>query len=314
MDLRQLRAFVTVARFSSVTKAAEALHLTQPAVSGQLRSLEEDLQVKLLNRTTSSVVLTPTGQELLILAEDAIDAFGRFAHAAHMRRGKIEGKLRIGVVMVDPEALRVGPLLAKLTQTSPGLAIGLQVGRTSWMVDSLRSAEIDAALLLGRSPPVGTSWIELDNVRFRVAIPASWQQRFDSTNLQQLSDVPWIRMAQRSAHRELMSDLLSTTAVTPRETVEVDHELMMLELVSAGIGVGLIREELAAQAVRSGKLCYFGDHCVTSSLAFAYPEGRAGDPLILAVCDALRSVWPVAGGSLHEKTSASHKAIATRNE
>ena len=54
MDIRQLRTFVTVAQLSSVTKAAEALHITQPAVSGQLKALEDELQVRLLSRTTSS--------------------------------------------------------------------------------------------------------------------------------------------------------------------------------------------------------------------------------------------------------------------
>lgn len=291
MDLRQLRAFVTVARFSSVTKAAEALHLTQPAVSGQLRSLEEALQVKLLTRTTASVSLTPAGQDLLSLAEEAINAFGRFSHAARMRRGQIEGKLRIGVVMMDPDALRIGPLLACLTQESPGLVIDLQVGRTSWMIDSLRSAEIDAALLIGRSPPLGTRWLMLSTVRFRLAVPPVWQQRFEKTELQQLADVPWIRMAPRSAHRELMTQLLDKTSLMPRETVEVDHELMMLELVSAGVGAGLIREDLALAAQASGKLVLFGDHHVDSNLGFVYSEERAEDPLILAVASVLQSVW-----------------------
>lgn len=290
MDLRQLRAFVTVARFSSVTKAAEALHLTQPAVSGQLRSLEEELAVRLLTRTTSSVTLTPTGQELLGLAEEAIDAFGRFTHAARMRKG-IEGKLKIGVVMVEPSALHLGALLAHMVSEYPRLSVDLQVGRTSWMHDSLRSADIDAAILIGRSRPVGTHWHVLDEVRFRVTVPIQWQGRFNGTGLEQLSHVPWIRMAHRSAHREVMDELLRNGVIKPRENVEVDHELMMVELVSSGVGLGLLREDLAQKAVDAGSLAFFGDHYVATQLAFVYPEERAEDPLIVSVISALNKIW-----------------------
>jgi len=291
MDLRQLRAFVTVAKYSSVTKAAEALHLTQPAVSGQLRALEEELQLRLLNRTTSSVTLTPTGQELLGLAEDALDGFGRFSHTARMLRGKIEGQLRIGIVMIEPHALRLGELLADLVKESPGLSIDLQVGRTGWMHDGLRSAEIDAAILVGRTRPVGTRCVTLETMTFRLVIPSAWRSRFATMALDELSDVPWIRMARRSSHQEILNELLSGASIKPRETVEVDHELMMLELVAAGVGVGLIREHLVHKAEPAGSVVFFGDHKVTAQLTFEYPEGRSNDPQILEVIAALRRVW-----------------------
>jgi DNA-binding transcriptional LysR family regulator len=314
MDLRLLRAFVTVARFSSFTKAAEALHLTQPAVSGQLRALEEELEVQLLTRTTASVVLTANGQELLKLAEETIEAFGRFKSAARMRKG-IEGRLKIGVVMVEPSALQLGALLANVLSEYPGLTVDLQVARTSWMHDRLRCAEIDAAIMIARSKPLGTQWHVLDQVRFRLTIPAQWKTRFEGTDLGQLTDVPWIRMAQRSAHREVMNELLHSGEVKPRETVEVDHELMMVELVSAGVGVGLLREDLAHKAIAAGGVAFFGNHCVTAQLAFVYSEERTSDPLILSIVTALDKIWkpaqcpmaPAGSASVHTMDGAQEK-------
>lgn len=189
MDIRQLRTFVTVARFGSVTKAAEALHVTQPAVSGQLRSLEEELDVRLLSRTTSSVSLTQSGEALLGKAEKAIEAFGEFVHAARGFRGQIEGRLRIGFVMLDPAVLRVGPLLTEMIARHPGLKIDLQVGRTSWLVDALRSAEIDAALLVCKARPEGTRMKVLDEMTFRLVVPAAWE-RFEDYALEQLANRP----------------------------------------------------------------------------------------------------------------------------
>ena len=101
MDIKHLRTFVTVARLGSITKTAEALHLTQPAVSGQIKSLEEALDVKLLLRTPTALTLTGAGQDLKLRAEKVIDAFGEFVNAAKSRRGAVAGQLRIGLAMYD---------------------------------------------------------------------------------------------------------------------------------------------------------------------------------------------------------------------
>jgi DNA-binding transcriptional LysR family regulator len=290
MDIRQLRTFVTVARFGSVTKAAEALHVTQPAVSGQLRSLEEELDVRLLSRTTSSVTLTQSGEALLGKAEKAIEAFGEFVHAARGFRGQIEGRLRIGFVMLDPAVLRVGPLLAQMVARHPGLKIDLQVGRTSWLVDALRSAEIDAALLVCKARPEGTRIKVLDEMTFRLVVPASWE-RFDNDSLDQLANKPWIRMAPRSGHQEVLNEILQSAAIKPVETVEADHEQLMRALVAAGVGVGLMREALANEACEAGEAVFFGDHRATTQVAFVYAEGRSGDPAIQATLQALDAIW-----------------------
>lgn len=296
MDIRQLRTFVTVARFGSVTKAAEALHVTQPAVSGQLRSLEGELDVRLLSRTTSSVSLTQSGEALLGKAEKALDAFGEFVHAARGFRGQIEGRLRIGFVMLDPAVLRVGPLLSEMVARHPGLKIELQVGRTSWLIDALRSAEIDAALLVCKTRPEGTCIKVLDQMTFRLVVPASWE-RFDECTLDRLANKPWIRMAPRSGHQEVLDEILRGAVIKPVETVEADHEQLMRALVAAGVGVGLMREALAIEARDAGEAVFFGGYRETTQVAFVYAEGRGGDPAIQATLQALDAIWGPGGAS-----------------
>lgn len=293
MDIRQLRTFVTVARFGSVTKAAEALHITQPAVSGQLKTLEDELQVRLLSRTTSSVTLTQCGRELLGKAEKAIETFGEFVHMAKSLRGRIEGRLRIGVVMLDPAALRVGLLLNEMVTRHPGLRIDLQVGRTSWLHDALRSAEIDGAILVCKRAPPGARMMILDEITFHLVIPASWKGRFRDTSLHQLAKLPWIRVAQRSGHQEVLADILETAGFKPIETVEADHEQLMRTLVAAGVGVGVLRTALASEAVAAGEAILFGDHKATINLAFIYPDDRRDDPAIHAILAALKTTWSV---------------------
>jgi len=293
MDIKHLRTFVAVARFSSITKAAEALHITQPAVSGQLKTLEDELQIRLLSRTTASVALTQCGRELLVKAEKAIEAFGEFVNAAKSLRGHIDGRLRIGLVMLDPRALNSGPLLRELVIQHPGLRIDVQVGRTSWLRDAIKSAEIDGGILVCKRCPPGARMLVLDEITFHLVIPASWRDRFKDTSLRELARVPWIRMAQRSGHQEVLAEILESASIEPIETVEVDHEQSMRALVAAGVGVGLIRKELALEAQEAGEALLFGEHKGKTNLAFVYPAEREEDPTIQAVLSALRKIWNI---------------------
>lgn len=291
MDIRQLRTFITVARFGSVTRAADALHVTQPAVSGQLRQLEEELGLQLFTRTKSSVVLTQSGQALLARAEKALEAFGDFMHAAKAMHGHIEGTLSLGIVMLDPSTLRVGPLLQRLVQQCPALRIDLQVGRTPWLLTALQASEIDAAIMVARSAPRGTSMLVLKPLTFRLVAPAEWGTRVASATPLELARMPWLRMTPRSAHQELMTEILAHAGITPVETVLADHELMIRELVAAGVGIGLMREDLALTARAAGELVFVGDYSAATNLALLYPEERENEPAISAVRDALRGVW-----------------------
>lgn len=289
MDIRQLRTFITVARFGNVTRAAEALHITQPAVSGQLRQMEEDLGLQLFDRTRASVLLTQSGQALLVRAEKALEAFGDFLHAAKALHGQIEGNLRIGVVMLDPGMLRIGPLLALLVQQCPALKIDLQVGRTPWLRTALQASEIDAAIMVARAAPKGTGMLVLAPLKFRVVAPAAWEARTRST--EELTRLPWIRMTPHSAHEELLNEILARAGITPVESVLADHELMIRELVTAGVGVGLLREDLALAAQAAGELVFVGNYSADSNLALLYPEERENEPAIRTVCEALRTIW-----------------------
>ncbi|WP_323718412.1 substrate-binding domain-containing protein [Paracoccus aminovorans] len=195
--------------------------------------------------------------------------------------------------MLDPSALRLGQLLQGMVRHHPALRINVQVGRTSWLLDALRSAEIDGALLVCKTRPPGTRLLFLDEMTFRLVIPVSWGRDYDGSSLDQLAHVPWIRVAPRSGHREILQDILKDSHIRPIETVEADHEQLMRTLVAAGVGVGLLRDDLAHQAQEAQELNFFGDHKATTRLVFAYDEGRAGDQAIQVVLGMLADTWNV---------------------
>ncbi len=156
MELRHLRYFVAVAEELNFRRAAERLRLAQPALSAQVKNLEEELGVRLFNRTTRSVELTPTGQVFL---KEARGILGATMHAEQLvRRAQhgLVGTMRVGVITPA-----MGPLLAKVLRTYrqkyPGVQVSLSALTSTEQLRRLREGELDAGIL---RPPV--TFPELD--------------------------------------------------------------------------------------------------------------------------------------------------------
>ena len=115
MEIYQLRAFVTAARLGNLTRTAEALHLTQPAITGQIKALEEGLGVTLFERRPGGISLTRSGELLLPEAEQVLNAAGRLQGRARELQGQVAGHLVVGIP-TDPESLRLGSTLAWLAE------------------------------------------------------------------------------------------------------------------------------------------------------------------------------------------------------
>jgi len=150
MELRHLRYFVAVAEELNFRRAAERLRVAQPALSSQIKSLEEELGVRLFDRTTRSVSLTPTGQ---IFLNEARGILGATTHAEQLVRKAelgLVGTLRVGVITPA-----TGPLLARVLrhfhQKFPGVQLSLSALTTTEQLKRLRAGELDAGLL---RPPV----------------------------------------------------------------------------------------------------------------------------------------------------------------
>lgn len=291
MELKQIRTFVTVAKLGSVTKAANALHVTQPAVSAQLKGLEDELQLRLLARTTSSVELTQCGHELLPKAVLILNAFGDFANFARSLRGKIAGRLKIGVVMLDPELLRLGQFMKNMVENHRAVAVDLQVGRIEWFIDGVQNGDLDGALYAGSRYPTDTQGIELAELAYRVVVPAAWKTRIKGATWSDVALMPWIRTTKPSAHHEMVTEIFRQASIEPVEIVEVDHELVIRSLVAAGVGIGIMREDFALEAQKLGEVIVYSNLKVHTMLSFIYHANRQSDPVIRAAVDTLKAVW-----------------------
>ena len=292
MDLTQLRSFVTVAKLGHLTRAAEAVHLSQPAISGQIKALERDFGVTLFDRTPSGMALTPAGKRLLGYAEAVIGGVQSLRQVALELSEQISGRLRLGTVL-DPALLKVGDLIARTFERHPAVELDLHQVLSNDALERVRTGELDASFYFGELPD-DLAGLSLREMTYRVLIPTALAAE-TTAEWSSIAAQPWIVTPERSSHRQLVLALFAAHGSTLSPTIEADNESVITNLVESGVGLSLVRDEIARQSAQDGRALIWPGTSMRTELWLVHAADRRADPLIVAILDILREIWhPVA--------------------
>jgi DNA-binding transcriptional LysR family regulator len=294
MELYQLRSFVAVAEAGHLTRAAEKLHVSQPAVSAQIKALEDELELALFERTSSGMVLTPAGERLLADAEKVLAAAQVMRNEAKALKGEVAGKVRVGT-MSDPGFIRIGEFLNTTVERYPLLQVEFHHEITGAAFAKVLSGELDASFYYGDLEHPGVGKLRLRASTYRVAAPAAWSGRVIDADWSEIAQQPWIITPSISTHHKLVRALFNKHGIEPTKVVEADQESVIANLVVSGVGLSLIREELALEKEAAGEMCLWRDVRLETTLWFIYLLARNDDPAIRALLGVLRDTWKLAG-------------------
>jgi len=298
-NINSILAFVTVAREGSVSRAAEVLNLTQPAISHQIKRLAEETGITLFNRTPTGLQISHDGSAVLSKAERVLDAMSDFQRSARQRSGRISGKLRIGTI-VDPEFIRLGRVLARLRTEHPDIETELTHGVSGDIMAWLKRGQIDAGFYLcgpddlapmglDREEPIHA--IKLADFTYRVIGPVGWQNQIENADWSELAKLPWIGTPERSVHYRLLSKIYTNPADRLGVVARVDQEASMLEMVRSGIGLSLCRDSIALHQKQSFGLAVCNAVSVPACLCFVTLDRRKDSPILSEVFSLLQSSW-----------------------
>jgi DNA-binding transcriptional LysR family regulator len=290
LELYQLRSFVAVADTGNLTRAAERLHHSQPALSAQIKALEDTLGVQLFRRASSGMELTRAGRQLLAHATRTLSAAEELQRAARGLSGHIAGRLRIGTVS-DPEFIRLGTFLALALERYPALELELHHEVSGAALDAVREGRLDASFYFGELDQSDVTGLALTETAYRVAAPAAWKARVDAAGWKEITALPWILTPPISTHHRLLQALFAEHGVSPTKFVEADNESVIANLVESGVGLSLLREASALEARRAGQLCLWGDTRLSTTLWFIALDTHAADPAIAALRGVLEETW-----------------------
>ncbi len=289
MDLTQLRAFVTVAREGNLTRAAERLHLTQPAVSLQIKALQHSLKLQLFSRTASGLTLTTDGSKLLPLAEKVLAVSQELLQAAHSLATTVSGKLAIGTIL-DPEFTRLGAFLKMLVEAYPQISTELKHGMSGWVQQRIIDGQLDVGYSLGKLPPQLHA-LELRTFTYNVLAPRGWDQRVTNKDWAQLGKLPWIWSPPESVHHRLLAEIFEAHDTQPLKVALVDQEASMLDLVKSGVGLSLVRDSIALRESQAHGLVIADSVSVTTSLSFICAASRRMEPAIATAFQLMARLW-----------------------
>ena len=289
MNQNELRAFVSVAREGNLTRAAQQLNLTQPAVSLQIKSLQLALQLQLFSRTPGGMLLTDQGAKLLPYAERILESMAEFRRGAQSLHSTVSGALAVGTIL-DPEFIRLGPFLKRLMENYPLLSTRLQHSMSGDVLQHVRAGTLDGGYYLG-DPGRDCSHQVLTTFTYNVVAPQGWRNRVAGRDWPALAALPWIWSPPQSAHNRLLSATFARYGVTPNKVALVDQEPSMLDLVKSGVGLSLVRESIALGEAHAHGLVIADRVTLTTQLTFITQAKRAGEPMMAAVLRLLQAVW-----------------------
>lgn len=251
--LRQLRVFESAARHLSLTRAAEELHLTPPAVSIQVRQLEGHANAALFERVGRRLKLTQAGEEVLAHARGIL-AHIRASEEAIAGLGSLEQGL-LDVAVINAGDYFLPWLIAAFRERHPRIRARITVGNRDLLLERLAAHEIDLAVM-SHAPTQG----EFDARPFAphphvvVAAPRHPFARRRSVTLEAVAREPIISREPGSATRLAMDQAFSESGVVPRIEMEIASNETIKQAVAAGFGLGFLSGHAVQQELALGRL------------------------------------------------------------
>jgi DNA-binding transcriptional LysR family regulator len=244
VELRQLAYFAAVVRCGGFTRAAEELHVAQPAISTQVRRLERELGVELLHRSTRSVALTTAGGKVLAHAQTALAHVELVRAEAAAHRDVERGHVRVGATAVTG-GLDVVEALRRFRGRHPRVTLSLRTGLVTPLLADLRRHELDVVV----APWHGEDDPDVEVTRVgdeRLVLVTSATDARTIESLADVADDAFVCLPAGSGLRRLLDDAFAAVGRAPRVDFETQTPASIRELVAAGLGTALVAESTTA--------------------------------------------------------------------
>ncbi|MDP4626214.1 MAG: LysR substrate-binding domain-containing protein [Akkermansiaceae bacterium] len=244
MEFHQLRYFVAAAEELSISKAAERVHVSQPAMSRQIRLLEEEMELQLFDRIKQRIHLTEAGKFFLIKARQLLCDSELAVQQAQEKFGGVRRTLRLGFLSPFLDDL-IAPVVREFQQRHQGSKVSLFDLPPRAQLDRLGAHELDACILanLEDADMKRFSVKRLSRNRFIAVLPDKHRLAGrKSVKLAELAVDDWVSLSNTffPKRREFLTETCETADFSPRIVAEMDSLPMMLAEIGTGGGVGVM--------------------------------------------------------------------------
>ncbi len=259
MSDRRLKVFHAVAKLLSFTKAAEALHMTQPAVTFQVRQLEEYFNTRLFDRTHNKVNLTPAGNKVYEFADRIFDLYDEMENSVRELTGEISGALTIGASTTIAEYM-LPTLLGQFKAKYPDINIRLKVSNTDGIVSMVEHNVIDLGVVEASVSNKNLIVEMCHDDRLVVVTPPDHEmsKRPGPVRPDDLKDYPFICREEGSGTREVILKYLQDNNVNVSDMnfcLELGSPEALKGAVEAGMGISVLSRSTISKELKLNTLC-----------------------------------------------------------
>ena len=292
MDLHQIEIFCTLVKLRSFSRAAEALLLTQPTVSGHMKNLEAELGVRLLDRLGKRVVPTEAGDILYRHGVRLLEERDRARQEIEKLTGRISGVLSIGGSTI-PGAYHLPPLIGAFRKKHPSISVRMSIDDTAKITDAVLSGELSIGVVGARlsDPRLEVHPFQTDELVVAVPGRHRWAKRRTIAPAE-LKGEPFILREQGSGTRSIMEDRLEKAGLSTADldvTAVVGSSDAVRQAVKAGLGVSILSSRAVKEDVAAGRLAALRIRGVRMERHFfvVLLKGRTRSPLSKAFLDLI---------------------------
>ena len=246
MTLTELKYIVAVARERHFGKAADACFVSQPTLSVAVKKLEEELDVKLFERSANEVTVTPLGEEIVRQAQSVLEQAANIKDIAKRGKDPLAGALKLGVIYTIAPYL-LPDLVRQVITRTPQMPLMLQENFTVKLLEMLRTGEIDCAILAEPFPDAGLALAPLYDEPFFAAVPRSHPlAQQSSVTTDELKNETMLLLGNGHCFRDHVLEVcpefarFSSNAEGIRKSFEGSSLETIKHMVAAGMGITLV--------------------------------------------------------------------------
>ncbi len=250
MTLRHLKTFIAVCEHGGITKAADALHIAQPAVSQTIAEIEKYYNVILFDRINQRLILTYYGKQLLVKAKETVASFDDFESLAN--ENKLNARIRIGSSLTIGKEY-IPKIVALIKDNYPQIQVSVVIDSTAVIEEQLTNGNLDFAFVEGvvHSDSLKKQIISRDNLTVVCGAAFSIPQRI---SLKEFTEYPILLREHGSASRNLLDSVLSANGMTITPVIESASNHALIACAEHNIGIAVLPQRLVDDPIENNRL------------------------------------------------------------
>ena len=287
--LHQLQIFLEISQSKSITKTAEKMYLTQPAVSIQLKNFQDQFSIPLTEVVGRKLFITDFGLEIADAAQKIIDEVDAINYKTSIFKGKVSGRLKISVASTGKYVMPY--FLADFSNSHKDVDLVIDVTNKTKVLESMQRNEVDFALVSVLPKKLKIDYIELMPNQLFLIGAKNHETETPPTEKDQLDSMPFIYREEGSATRDAMESFMMRNSLKVRKKIELTSNEAVKQAVLAGLGVSImpligIKNELQSQDLQ---IIPFKGLPMSSTWCLIWLKSKKLSPVAEAYLDFLKA-------------------------